>query len=468
MGHRLAVHCIRCGAEDSVRVPASAWLNWTGAQPTSGVLDGAHPLVVRWATQSICPDCYAAVMASFGDLARHQQGLDRGNGTVKPGVVEQSIRKLEDRVGHDLGADQAAAIRSITQSGHQFQAVEGLAGAGKTTAMSAAVDAWQAAGYQIVAAAPFGAAARKLETEIGIPTRAVAGLLETMKHNGPDRVLDTLTVVLIDEASTLSTRQTGDLYHAVHQTGATLRTIGDPLQHSSVEAGGLWQAVVASNQATTPVMDVNRRQSPETLATVREALDSYRQGDISKGLEYLDTDGRIVTAESWPELLDHLAEDWLGHHLTAVEEGRAPTQMIAERNRDRAELNQRAQALLKAQGRLGAGFEIGDSTFHIDLRNSLPRAEWCVRTRALDRLNQFVLWFVRRRNKKPRNRETKAASAMLPARGNGDCIRGLLNLRLSSRPLPLVGRLDRGRTARRRALSRIKIPEPPDLVGHGQ
>ena len=39
--------------------------------------------------------------------------------------------------------------------------------------------------------------------------------------------------------------------------------------------------------------------------------------------------------------------------------------MIAERNRDRTELNQRAQALLKAHGSLGAGFEIGDSTFHI-------------------------------------------------------------------------------------------------------
>ena len=148
------------------------------------------------------------------------------------------------RCRHELGPDQAAAIRSITQSGHQFQAVEGLAGAGKTTAMSAAVDAWQAAGYQVVAAAPFGAAARKLENEIGIPTRTVAGLLEYMKHNGPEQMLDARTVVLVDEASTLSTRQTGDLYHAVHQDRGHLRTVGDPLQHSSVEAGGLWQAVV--------------------------------------------------------------------------------------------------------------------------------------------------------------------------------------------------------------------------------
>lgn len=127
-------------------------------------------------------------------LARHQQGLDRDSGGVDPGIVERAIRKLEDAVGHELGSDQAAAIRSITQSGHQFQAVEGLAGAGKTTAMSAAVDSWQSAGYQVVGAAPFGAAARKLEDEIGIPTRTVAGLLEYMKHDGPDRVLDSRTV----------------------------------------------------------------------------------------------------------------------------------------------------------------------------------------------------------------------------------------------------------------------------------
>ncbi|MCP3881081.1 MAG: relaxase domain-containing protein, partial [Sulfitobacter sp.] len=298
-------------------------------------------------------------------LERHRAGLGRGASRCDPAIVEAAIRRLEDRLGSELGADQAAAVRSITTSGHQFQAVQGLAGAGKTTTMAAAVDAWQESGLRVIGAAPFGTAARTLGDEIGIETRTVEGLLAYIGHNGPDRILDAATVVLVDEASTISTRQLGALYHAAAQTGATVRTVGDPQQHSAVEAGGLWSALVAVHDTTTPVLDVNRRQNPETLAAVREALDSYRHGDIGAALETLAGDGRVVTAESWPELLDDLAGQWFEHHVAAVDAGRAPSQMVAERNRDRAELNERAQTLLRGAGRLGPGFEIGDQVFHV-------------------------------------------------------------------------------------------------------
>ena len=132
-------------------------------------------------------------------------------------------------------------VRGITTSGDRFQAVIGLAGAGKTTAMRAAVSAWEQAGYTVIGAAPFAAAARKLETETGLRSHTLEGLLTRIETSGdPTSVLGPDTVVVVDEASTIGNRQLDRLYRHAHDTGAVVRTIGDPLQHQSVEAGGLW------------------------------------------------------------------------------------------------------------------------------------------------------------------------------------------------------------------------------------
>ncbi len=305
------------------------------------------------------------IRAERSVIDRHAAGLHQGNIRLATPVVEAAIDRLETALGSELGPDQAAAVRAITQDGHQFQAVQGLAGAGKTTAMTAAVEAWHTAGIKVIGSAPFGAAARKLGDEIDTKTRTVESLLVNIGNNGAERVLDANTVVLIDESSTISTHQLATLYHAASDTGASIITVGDPQQHRSVEAGGLWSALVELHSDTTPVLDVNRRQNPETLRVVREALATYRTGEVGQALDVLEDDGRIETADTWPELLDRLADDWLTHHTSAVDAGRAPSQMIAERNRDREALNTRAQALLTEAGRLGPGFQIGDATFHI-------------------------------------------------------------------------------------------------------
>ena len=66
-----------------------------------------------------------------------------GFGVVDPHLVEAAISGATV----ELGADQAAMVRAVCTSGDQFQAVVGRAGAGKTTALRAAADAWQRAGY---------------------------------------------------------------------------------------------------------------------------------------------------------------------------------------------------------------------------------------------------------------------------------------------------------------------------------
>jgi len=295
-------------------------------------------------------------------VALHGRGIGAGSGVVDAAQIEASINASEVV----LGTDQAAMVRAICGSGDQFQAVVGRAGAGKTTALRAAVDAWQAAGYEVRGAAPFGEAARNLETETGLKSTTLEGLLTRLDHaDNPSAVINAKTVIVVDEASTIGNRQLDRLYTHADITGATVRTIGDPHQHQSVVAGGLWKHLTTEIVEHTPSLDINRRQTGHDMGEVRIALDEYRAGHITAAMNRLDSDNRIITATSWDELLDTMTADWFVDHQRHLNNGATVSKMIAERNSDRHALNQRAQALLRTNDVLGEPVGIGGADFHV-------------------------------------------------------------------------------------------------------
>ena len=306
----------------------------------------------------------------------YQTGLNRGTGIASARTVDTAITSWETATGHRLGNDQVAMVRSITTSGHQFQAVVGPAGSGKTAALDVAARAWTADGYSVIGASVNGNAAEVLAQSTGLKTRTVASLLERLRHDetlppghpAAKPLLTPRSVVIVDEASTLSNRDHAELLRHVANTGATLRTVGDPAQHSSVEAGGAWTAIVEQHPSTTPALTENRRMQGDRMADVRQAAEEYRDGHIAQALRRLENSGRLVTAATSTELLDTLSVDWYldwRRHLAAPNDV-APSRMLAENHTVRRELNERAQRLLRADGLIEPnGVKIGEATFHI-------------------------------------------------------------------------------------------------------
>ncbi len=298
-------------------------------------------------------------------LDLHERGQARSFDIVPAQGIEAAITAASP----ELGADQASMVRAICSSGDQFQAVVGRAGAGKTTALRAAITAWNEAGYRTIGAAPFGDAARKLEHETGLRSYTLEGLLTRIElASDPSTVINADTVIIVDEASTIGNRQLDRLYRHAAEVGATVRTIGDPQQHQSVEAGGLWQHLTTRFADDTPALEHNRRQTGPDMGQVRLALDDYREGLIGKALERLDTDARIVSAPTWEELLDQMATDWYVDHRRHLAGQADPSKMVAERNGDRHALNRRAQALLRHDGLLDQPVTVGETDFHIGER----------------------------------------------------------------------------------------------------
>lgn len=343
-------------AADEVEAHADRWLASIDAIPVSDIESSPVGLGgVRYTTPAM-----VRIETAISDA--YATGVDSQAAVVPDHLVDAAIERWETSTGHTLGDDQVAMVRAICGSGDRFQAVVGPAGSGKTAALEVAARAWESAGYEVLGAAVNGTAAEVLERSTGVKSRTVAGLV-TRLDTATSPVIGDRTVVIVDEASTLGNRHHARLTHHIQQSGAAMRAIGDPAQHSAVEAGGMWARMVTEHAARTPVLTENRRQTAPQMAEVRLANADYRAGRIADAVARLEDNDRIVTASTSVELLDQLAADWYVDRQTYPDR---ESKMIAEHHHERRALNTRAQALLKADGTIeGNGVAIGEATFHV-------------------------------------------------------------------------------------------------------
>jgi conjugative relaxase-like TrwC/TraI family protein len=279
----------------------------------------------------------------------YERGRCLGRAVVPGDMVEGVL--AAPHFSH-LSSEQQALVRHLTTSGHEATLVHGPAGTGKTTAIEAASRAWEVAGYRVLGVSVNGNAAEVLGRSAGIESSTVASLLWRLGDGGPG-VLDDRSVVVLDEATTLATRDLDRLLSEVHEHGATLNLVGDPVQHSAVGAGGAFRWLVENYPDDVAGLTINRRQVGEHLSEVRLALDEYRSGAIREALARLETDQRVVTADSASELFDSLVADWYVDRQRARDE---PTfersSMTAAHHDERRALVDRARALLRADGTL--------------------------------------------------------------------------------------------------------------------
>ena len=101
-----------------------------------------------------------------------------------------------------LSAEQARAVEEILHSQDKIMALEGVAGAGKTTTLSAVRTYATQTGYTVEGFAPTSRAAQKLN-ESGIPSGTMQGHLtrtDRSADHGPH-------LYVLDEASLAGTRQ---------------------------------------------------------------------------------------------------------------------------------------------------------------------------------------------------------------------------------------------------------------------
>ena len=174
-----------------------------------------------------------------------------------------------------LGADQAAAVRTLCGPGGSVRAVLAPAGYGKTAMAYVAAGCAAADGRPVLAVATTAKAVAELDAA-GLAAQTIA----SFRLDLVQRPLPAGTVVILDEISQTSTRDAHTVLTALADCpGGQLWVLGDPLQAPAVKAGGI-AAEIDTRAATKAIpaaeLTVNRRQLDPID---RRALNILRCGD---------------------------------------------------------------------------------------------------------------------------------------------------------------------------------------------
>lgn len=298
-----------------------------------------------------------ALEADILDTAR--DGRDRDRAAVSAPVADAVLAARPE-----LSPEQHEMVSRLLRDGDAIAVVVGRAGTGKTYALDAARQGWQAEGYQVIGAALARRAALELRDGAGIDATSLHALLADLRER-PGELLSRPTVIVIDEAGMVGTRQLAELTAHATQHHAKLVLVGDPRQLPEIDAGGSFRSLTMRGDPI--VLSDNRRQREQWE---RDALEQLRSGHADQAIASYATHGQLTVADTSSQLREQLVTDW----WQARESG-ADAVMIALRRDDVADLNARARAHMHHGGRLGPDtltvadrhFAVGDQA--VCLRN---------------------------------------------------------------------------------------------------
>lgn len=202
-----------------------------------------------------------------------------------------------------LSDEQRLAVHHITGS-EQIAAVIGFAGAGKSTMLAAAREAWAAQGYRVHGAALAGKAAEGLEESSGIVARTLASW-EYGWQNGRG-LFTSNDVLVIDEAGMIGSRQLARFIRQAEVSGAKFVLVGDHEQLQAIGAGSPFRAIV--EQIGAVELSEIRRQG---TAWQREASVAFATHRTAEGLAIYAERGAVQFLDNRDEARAALVRDYL-------------------------------------------------------------------------------------------------------------------------------------------------------------
>lgn len=285
---------------------------------------GAHQGEIRWTTQEVLQgeeDFIGSITA-----LRARKFLPASEQIVSAAIAR---RRGVGATAFQLDAEQQAAVRYITQGKEAVKVISGFAGTGKTDMLAVARGVLERSGYQVIGTALAGVAARTLQEKSGIKSETIRkrerqlypSLTAALKHHArqlgraalgkntqalPQLTIDAKTVLVIDEAGMVGTKDFANLARAVVAGGGSLVAVGDERQLSSIDRGGCFAKLVVELDG---VRLTNIRRQEE--AADREAVKSVVEGSPREALAYYARKGQFAVAQTRSAAEEELVADWM-------------------------------------------------------------------------------------------------------------------------------------------------------------
>ncbi|MFB0614041.1 MobF family relaxase [Aurantiacibacter poecillastricola] len=291
-------------------------------------------------------------------LANVTAGRDASAGIIEAAAAPERLRAVSGE--HDLNAEQIAAGTLALSSNDRTVVIQGVAGAGKTTLISAIASVAREEGRDVIGLAFANKMVNDLrnETDIrsssgepvkeGIEAKTVSSFVNqhlraALHGSGPtfeaSRAALTGKVLVLDEASLVANKPMNDLLTIANRLGVEkLVMIGDRAQLQPIEAGKSFSLIQSDGPALAR-LDTSLRQRTEHM---KDAAGLARAGKFRESFASLGD--KVVEAGK-----DHLAvaaKTW----LDLSPEDRERTAIYSSGRDARATLNKMVQDGLRAEG----------------------------------------------------------------------------------------------------------------------
>jgi conjugative relaxase-like TrwC/TraI family protein len=164
-----------------------------------------------------------------------------------------------------LNEGQRSLVAMVLTTQNRIIGVNGLAGTGKTTALSLARDLAEREGFQFVGLGPSHSAVRALEKS-GIESQTVQRWLLDRKAESR---LSPRSVVVLDEAGLAGTSTLRAVLERVDRIGARAVLVGDVHQYEAVEAGRGFSQLQEHGMQTADLSQMVRQRDPKLAEAAR-------------------------------------------------------------------------------------------------------------------------------------------------------------------------------------------------------
>src|SRR5450755_4410327 len=255
-----------------------------------------------------------------------------GQNHIEPVLPRPQAIALADQHRH-LNPAQKTVVEDVLSSPDRIQGIQGFAGSGKTTTLTAIRSAAESRGYRVEGFAPTSRAARQLN-EAGIEARTLQGFLaRTVNPDLPEQK----HFYLVDESSLASTNQMREFLSLLGPDDRVL-LIGDIRQHQGVEAGRPFEQLQEAGMRTAKLDEIVRQQDP----ALKSAVEMLATGQVSAALDALQQQGRVKEIPNQEERVRAIAKSYI--------ESPRNTLIVSPDNASRRELNLAVRQELKATG----------------------------------------------------------------------------------------------------------------------
>ena len=206
-----------------------------------------------------------------------------------------------------LRDEQVKAVQHVTQNSGNVQCVSGWAGTGKTFMLDAARLAWERDGYRVYGAALSGKAAKELSKGANIESATIAKWIYDLDRPGRKNrlTLDSKTILVVDEASMVGTRQLHRLMTEVERAGAPLVLVGDEKQLQSIDAGGGFLGL-SKRLGYAELKEITRQRDQED----RQAVYNMAEGNPAAALKSYAERGRLILGDDLADTMQRLVAEW--------------------------------------------------------------------------------------------------------------------------------------------------------------